>query len=201
MRSYERKEKIAKKERRVRNFAFLLYEESAQPEWKERISKLALPCFYIYHDKDIENGKKKKPHYHVLFLLNSMHSREQILEIVEYIGGANGVYENVVDSKSYARYLCHLDNPEKHRYSFDEVVSLGGLDYFKYMATDSDKLRIVKEIIEYSKEHNIYSFADLVDYSKDNNYAWFRALCGFSGRVVREYIKSKYWSYHSDLVN
>lgn len=195
MRDYVEKRKNLKKEKRVRNFTFLVYEESAQPDWKERIHKLALPCFYIYHDKDIEKGKIKKPHYHILFLLNSLHSRRQILEIVEYIGGANGVYEEVIDSKSFARYLCHLDNPEKHVYAVSEIVSLGGLDYSKYMFTESDKLRIVEEIIDFSDKYGIYNFADLVDYSRKNNNAWFRVLCGLSGRVVKEYVKSKYWGY------
>ena len=35
------------------NFTFLIYEESALPDWKEKINSLALPGFYIYHNKDI----------------------------------------------------------------------------------------------------------------------------------------------------
>ena len=161
--------KVAKKEKRIRNFTFLIYEESALPDWKERIDSLALPGFYIYHNRDIsEDGTLKKPHYHILFLLDSMHSRKQISDIVKFLGGANGIYKDI-------------------------VVSLCGLDYYKYIITDSDRVRLVKEMIEFCDENGMYSFADLMDYSKDNNKMWFSALCGFYGRAVREYIKERFW--------
>lgn len=189
--------KYLKKEKRVRNFAFLIYEESMKSDWKERISELALPCFCIYHNKDVnEDGDLKKPHYHILFLMDSMHSRNQITEIVEYIGGANGIYKDVINSKSYARYLCHLDNPEKHRYSVEDVISFGGLDYCRYIVTESDRVRVVKEIIEFCDVKKMYNYADLMVYSKDNNNVWFNALCGFTGRAVREYIRSRNWEYY-----
>lgn len=186
--------KVAEKEKRIRNFTFLIYEESALPDWKEKINSLALPGFYIYHNKDInEDGTLKKPHYHILFLLDSMHSRKQISDIVKFLGGANDVYKDVINSRSYARYLCHLDNPEKYKYSIEDVVGLCGLDYYKYIITDSDKIRLVEEMIEFCDEKKMYSFADLMDYSKDNNKMWFSALCGFYGRAVREYIRVRYW--------
>ena len=140
--------KVAEKEKRIRNFTFLIYEESALPDWKEKINSLALPGFYIYHNKDInEDGTLKKP----------------------------------------------LDNPEKYKYSIEDVVGLCGLDYYKYIITDSDKIRLVEEMIEFCDEKKMYSFADLMDYSKDNNKMWFSALCGFYGRAVREYIRARYW--------
>jgi hypothetical protein len=63
------------------------------------------------------------------------------------------------------------------------------------MLTESDNLRIVEEIMDFSDKYSIYSFADLIDYSRKNNNVWFRVLCGLSGRVIREYVKSKYWGY------
>lgn len=189
--------KYSKKEKRIRNFTFLIYEESVRSDWRERIDELVLPGFYIYHDKDVdEEGILKKPHYHVLVLMDSMHSRNQITEIVEYIGGANGVFKDVINSKSYARYLCHLDNPEKHRYSVEDVISFGGLDYCRYIVTESDRVRVVKEIIEFCDVKKMYNYADLMVYSKDYNVIWFNALCGFSGRVVREYIRSRNCEHH-----
>ena len=42
--------------------------------------------------------------------------------------------------RAYARYLCHLDNPEKAQYEVAEGESLGGADYLGTIkcAADTD---------------------------------------------------------------
>ena len=102
---------------RTRNFATIIYEESAPENWREILSDLLIPCFISpYHDSDINpNGEPKKPHWHVLIMFDSVKTMEQAKEIFDKVGGVG--CEKVNSLRGYARYLCHLDNPEKFQYN------------------------------------------------------------------------------------
>ena len=50
------------------------------------------------------------------------------------IGGV-GV-EPVKSVRAYARYLCHLDSPDKVCYRTEDVLSLSGADYNTMMADE-----------------------------------------------------------------
>lgn len=54
---------------RTRNFATVVYPESAPADWLDIINDLHIPCFVSpLHDQDLDaKGKPKKPHYHVVF--------------------------------------------------------------------------------------------------------------------------------------
>jgi len=48
--------------------------------------------------------------------------------------------------RGYARYLCHLDNPEKHQYSRDDVKAFGGADYDEITQLETDKVKLCSEM-------------------------------------------------------
>lgn len=177
---------------KIRNFSCIIYEESQKEGWKEKISSYCFPCFYILHDKDV-----KKAHYHVLFMVKNPISTNTVQKIIDEIGGANGHFERVVSVTGYARYLCHMDNKEKHSYDFDEVVSVCGADYAKTVRTQSEeensRLQTYSEMFEFIKEHNFYSYAYFIDYCLANKKEWFSLVISSNGRVIRDYIKSLYW--------
>ena len=54
--------------KRFRNFATVVYPESAPEGWQETLSEQFVPAFISpLHEKDINpTGEPKKPHYHVL---------------------------------------------------------------------------------------------------------------------------------------
>lgn len=56
---------------RTRNFATIVYPESANPGWKEILRDLHIPAFISpLHDMDCNpDGELKKPHHHVIFML------------------------------------------------------------------------------------------------------------------------------------
>ena len=66
--------------------------------------------------------KPKKPHYHVMIMYDSVKTIEQAREVLSAIGGVGVEIVNSV--RGYARYLCHLDNPEKYQYDKGFVKSL-----------------------------------------------------------------------------
>lgn len=174
--------------RRIRNFAFILYEDSKPINWKERVLDLHIPGYYILHDKD-----DKKAHTHVLMTPEGGRSESNVKLILEHIGAPTESFREVKSLRGYARYLCHLDNPEKHRYNLDEVVNFCGANYKEYIGEEND-LSITKEIIEYCRKNDVYSFSELVEYCLDNNAKWFEYLmCNFRSRAIIEYLKTKQW--------
>ena len=59
-----------KKNTKKRNWAFVLYPESAPEDWKEQLQLAGLQCAISpLHDKDLNaDGTPKKAHYHIILV-------------------------------------------------------------------------------------------------------------------------------------
>lgn len=188
-----------KKAKRTRNYACVVYPESAPSNWLEIISESKNSCFISpLHDKDINpTGEPKKPHYHILTMFNGVKSIEQATEFFKSFGGVG--CEPVNNSRGYARYLCHLDNPEKAQYDKKDVKAFGGLDYKHVCGTYSDlkteEREITKSIMQFIEENDVVSFAYLCRYCMNDNDDWFDYLRSHS-YFIKEYIKSRAWEIH-----
>lgn len=183
-----------KTDTRARNFATIVYPDSAPETWQEILSQQFIPAFISpLHDKDTNpTGETKKPHYHVILMFEGKKSVEQVNEIFNLIGGVG--CEKVNSIRGYARYLCHLDNPEKAQYEQSEVRSMGGADYVGTIGLVIDKYKAISEMIDYCKENNIISYSDLLEYCRLERFDWFRVLCDNGTVVMKEYLKSKSWT-------
>ena len=182
---------------RTRNFATVIYPESAPDNWLEILEELHVPCLISpLHDKDVNpNGEQKKPHYHVLIMFESMKNYEtQVRPIFDTIGGVGR--ENVNSARGYARYLIHKDNPEKYQYKAEDVKAIGGADYNAVISLPSDDIKAVREMIEYIRNNQITSFCNFVDFCAINNEEWFNLLCHSKSYFIKEYIKSLAWQLH-----
>lgn len=179
--------------KRKRNWATVVYPESAPENWRDVLSDLHTPVFISpLHDRDINpDGSLKKKHWHVMLMFEGVKSVEQVEQIFSQIGGVG--HEIIQSIRGYARYLCHLDNPEKAQYDTGEVTQLGGADYFETINLPTDKFAAIREMQQFVLEHNITSYADLLDYSAEHNYDWFRCLCTNGTYVLKEYIKAHSW--------
>ena len=62
--------RMAEKNVKKRNWAFVLYPESAPKDWREQLAKSGIQCAVSpLHDKDLDpTGNPKKPHYHVILV-------------------------------------------------------------------------------------------------------------------------------------
>lgn len=193
---------------RTRNFATIVYPESAPADWKERLADLHIPCFVSpLHDSDYTFSTDrqlgtpikvhKKEHYHVQFMFDGVKSEKQCRDIISSIGGVG--CEPLNSIRAYARYLCHLDDYDKAQYNPSDVLSFGGANYLDVIGTMSDKFRMIQEMLHYIRENKIISFSDLVDYAADNNSMWFDALCNNCSYFIKEYIKSYTWKNYSKI--
>lgn len=179
---------------RTRNFATVVYPESAPADWQEILSQQFVPIFISpLHDKDINpTGEPKKAHYHVIIAYDTVKTKEQAESLISLI---NGVGCEVVNSlRGYARYLCHMDNPEKYQYNQDKVRTMCGADYASAIGLVTDKYKALGEMQDFCEQCNIVSFYLLSKYARTHRTDWYRILCDCGSVYMREYLKSKQWS-------
>lgn len=188
-----------KSTRRTLNYATVVYLDSAPPDWQDKLERLMVRTFISpYHDRDKNpTGEYKKPHYHVMMMYDSVKTIEQAEEAFKSFGGVG--CEIINSTRGYARYLCHLDNPEKFQYSIDDVKSLNGADYIGTINLVTDKYKIIGEMIEFCEKYDVESFYLLCKYAMKNRSDWHRALCDNSAFYMKEYLKSKKWSNDEEL--
>jgi hypothetical protein len=167
---------------------------SAPEDWKERISELHVPVLVSpLHDNDLNPNKEiKKPHYHVLFMFDTVKDFEtQVKPMFELIGGVGR--EVVNSARGYARYLCHLDNPEKAQYDPKDIIAFGGADYSAIVHLPTDDMKMLQEVFAFIRTNQIYSLAELLDICSEINQDWFSMIAMSRAYVVDKYIKSLMW--------
>ena len=181
--------------RRARNFATVVYPESAPENWLEILGEQKIAAFVSpLHNLDVNpTGEVKKEHHHVILMFEGKKSDDQVKEIFDQIGGVG--LEVVQSIRGYARYLCHLDNPEKTQYLEDDVICFGGADYPGTIGLAIDKYKCISEMIEFCVQNDIYSYSELLEYSMEHRFDWFRILCDCGTVVVKEYLKARSWTF------
>ena len=109
----KKKQDGVSKDERVRNFATVVYPESAPENWIDILNEYHVACLISpLHNRDIDPDLNiKKPHYHVLIMFEGKKNYEtQVKPIFDSIGGVGREY--VQSIRGYARYLCHLNIAE-----------------------------------------------------------------------------------------
>lgn len=163
--------------KRYRDFATVVYPESAPDDWMDKLESFKIQALISpLHDKDLNpTGEPKKPHYHVQIMFEGAKSKDQAIELFKHIGGVG--CEIVNSKRGMARYLTHLDNPEKYRYSEDDVKILGGADYWDIINLPSDKYALIGDILDFVIENRVSNIIDLFRYVRDMNlYDWYRVV-------------------------
>lgn len=184
---------------RTRNYATVVYPESAPDGWQEILVQQFIPAFISpLHDQDLNpTGEVKKPHYHVMLLYDGPKTRDQAKKVFDLIGGVG--CEVVQSIRGYARYLCHLDNPEKAQYSPDDVRCICGSDYTSIIGLATDKYKAIREMVAFCCDNDISSYDILFDYAVQFRQDWFRVLCDNGTYPIKEYLKSRRWRLQHEL--
>lgn len=155
---------MAEKNVKKRNWAFVLYPESAPADWREQLQKTGLPCAISpLHDRDVNaTGEQKKPHHHVMVFYQGPTSYNVVKRLTD---GLNQPIPQAVEQvRGYYRYLTHMDNPEKAQYSPSEIITLNGFDIGDYVdMTKSEVLKVCRALMDYIRENDVMEYADLMD--------------------------------------
>lgn len=180
-------------ESRTRNFATVLYPESMSSDWLDKLTDMHVAYLLSpLHDKDINpTGEPKKPHYHLIIVFDGVKTSKQAKELFDVIGGVG--CEAINSIRGYARYLCHLDNPEKAQYSIDLVKS-HMIDYVDIIGLASDRYKAIAEMQEFCEQYSVLSFSTLCKYSRTHRNDWHRILCDSGAVIMQGYLKSLFWS-------
>lgn len=192
------------KDGRGRNFATVVYPESAPENWQEILAEQFVPAFISpLHDSDVNpTGEPKKAHQHVVVMYDGKKSMDQVRALFDLIGGVG--CEPVQSLRGYARYLCHLDNPEKHQYDQANVRSLCGADYASIIGLATDKYKALVEMEEFCEKYNVMSFYALARYASKYRTDWSRILKDNGAIYMKEYLQSRLWSItnnHGDIID
>lgn len=155
---------MSEKNVKKRNWAFVLYPESAPADWREQLQKTGLPCAISpLHDRDVNaTGDSKKPHFHVMVFYQGPTSYNVVKRLTD---GLNQPIPQVVEQvRGYYRYLTHMDNPEKAQYSAAEIQTLNGFDLGDYVEmTRSEVTKVKRQLTEYIMENDLKEYADLIE--------------------------------------
>lgn len=176
---------------RTRNWATIVYPESAPCDWLDKLADVKVPALVSpLHNRDVNaNGEVKKDHYHVMLMFQSVKSQPQVKVIVASFGGVGTEY--VQSQRGYARYLCHLDNPEKAQYEPKDVKQLcGAMAYSELVSSEADKKSMVKQMLAFCRDNGIYEFCDLAYYAMDEREDWYEVLASNPMAFVKETLRS-----------
>ena len=186
---------MAKSDARGRNFATIVYPESAPEDWVTRLCSYHVECIISpLHDRDVKDdgsGEIKKEHYHVMLMFPGNKSHDQLQTIFADIGGVG--CERVESVRSMARYFCHLDEKDhcKPVYATEYAQSYCGADYDALINLPKDRYIAVREMIQYCVDNDVVSYGALLTYAMWHRDDWFRALCDNSSFVMDKFLADR----------
>lgn len=153
-----------KKSIKKRNWAFVLYPESAPADWFDRLKQSGLMgAVSPLHDKDVNaDGEPKKAHYHVILVYGNTTTYNNVKSLTDSLN--QPIPQALEQIRGYYRYFTHKDNPEKYQYSDSDIVTFGGFDISDFVEmTKSEVTKYIKEIHAFVRDNNITEYSDLCD--------------------------------------
>lgn len=152
-----------------RNWAFVLYPESAPSDWREQLQLTGLQCAVSpLHDKDVNpDGEPKKAHYHIIVCYSGPTSFNVVKGLTDKLNQPIPIALEQV--KGYYRYFTHKDNPEKYQYNESEISTINGFNIFDFVElTRSEVNKIKSELIELIQTMHFIEYYAFVCYVKAN---------------------------------
>lgn len=193
---------------RARAWTAMVYADSAVPEWQDKLRELLVECLISpLHDKDVwteadeaENpahkaGTHKKSHWHVVLSFKNPVPFNHAKEIFSEIGAVVPPEKksHVRNFQQMARYLCHLDQPTKHRYDTDDVISIGAIDYMSLVMSGTDEDDMIDAMCEYIDEHKILSYRQFCIFVRQEHPEWRSLVYHNAAAMISRYIRSFAW--------
>ena len=159
---------MAEKNVKKRNWAMVLYPESAPEDWREqlRLSGLQVAISPL-HDKDVNaDGEPKKAHHHVILVYGSPTTYNNVKALCDRLN--QPIPQPLEQVRGYYRYLTHEDNPEKAQYSKSDIQTLNGFDIREFVElTKSEVTKYKREIQMFIRDNGITEYGDLMDLLMD----------------------------------
>ena len=178
---------------RARNWACIVYPESAPENWRDILDELRIDWVESpLHDMDANpDGEVKKAHWHIVMIFDGKKSFEQVSVMVEPLRGTIPVVCHSV--KGSVRYMVHMDNPEKYQYPRSGIIAHGGADVAELLRPSSaTRHELLREMMDFIREQQLVEYADLVEYAADERPDdWFPLLAEGYTMMLSAYMKSR----------
>lgn len=179
---------------RTRNYASILYPESAPEHWEDILRSLHVTaCVSPLHTGEKENGEELKPHFHIVLMYDSMKTLNQAAADFKIFGALEHC-QAVRAIRGYLRYLCHLDEDPKVKEHYDPyaVHVFGDFDYLSAINSTEDDLNILVDITNYIHANHVTNLIEFQCMNVCHNMDWFRVIARSSTMYVKEIIKAEY---------
>lgn len=164
---------MTQKDVKKRNWAFVLYPESAPADWREQLAQSGIQAAISpLHDRDLNaDGEPKKPHYHVILVYGNTTTYNNVKAFTNGKLGQT-VPQPLEQVRGYYRYLTHADNPEKAQYSASDIQTINGFDIRDFVEmTKSEVTRYKRELLDFIRDNNLIEYSDLLDILLDGGEA------------------------------
>jgi hypothetical protein len=162
---------MAKQDLKKRNWACIVYPESAPADWVHQLELTGLPSTISpLHDKDEQTETEealKKPHWHVILCYNGPTSFNVVKSLTDRFNAPMPIPLETV--KGAYRYFTHLDHPDKYQYSKDDIKHLNGFaigDYAELTFTELEKIR--RDLVALIVGNDISEYSDLIELLYDS---------------------------------
>lgn len=175
-----------------RNWAMVLYPESAPNDWREILTQTGLQCAVSpLHDKDLNpTGEPKKAHYHIIMCYSGPTSFNVVKALCDDL--KQPIPQALEQVRGYYRYLTHKDNPEKYQYSEEEITTVNGFNISDYVdLTKSEVTEIKKRLQMLIRNMNFIEYSDFMDYLQDNDLSVEYDIASNNTYFFEKYITSR----------
>lgn len=175
-----------------RNWAMVLYPESAPNDWREILTQTGLQCAISpLHDKDLNpTGEPKKAHYHIIMCYSGPTSFNVVKALCDEL--RQPIPQALEQIRGYYRYLTHKDNPEKYQYSEEEITTVNGFNISDYVdLTKSEVTEIKKRLQMLIRNMNFMEYSDFMDYLQDNELSFEYDVASNNTYFFEKYISSR----------
>lgn len=153
-----------------RNWAFVLYPESAPKNWKDILIETGLQiAISPLHDKDFNaDNEEKKAHYHIIIVYDGPTTYNNVRNLTESLG--QPIPQPLEQVRGYYRYLTHKDNPEKYQYDEKDILTFNGFNIKDFVElTSSEIIALKKQIQSFIRDNEILEYSILMDTLLDND--------------------------------
>ena len=182
-----------------RNWAFVLYPESAPENWRDLLQQTGLQCCVSpLHDKDINpDGSPKKPHYHVILVYSGPTSFNVVKALCDSL--KQPIPKALEQVRGYYRYLTHKDNPEKAQYSECDITSINGFNIADFIElTRSEVNAIILQLQQIIREGDITEYCDFLDLLSDSQMLAEFEVASSHTILFDRYVTSRRHKKHGD---
>lgn len=189
------------KDKKSRAWLTVVYPESCPSDWIDLLTEIGCQALISpLHEFDVNaDGEIKKAHWHVILIWDGPTTYANASSIVNSIGGVGCIC--CVTLRGAARYLCHLDNPDKFQYSIDFVRSIGGLNYKELINSATDDELALWDILYYVYDHKIVYYASFLMWCRTERPDWASLIVRKERQNVIEFMKSLEYELNRGVSN